>query len=91
MARGHVVAWSHDTRGNVMGRAHANLILDTWMYQAAFAQSKVTELTANIIAESMYAQCDAEGNECLLLVLLVDYQKDNKEISLSRLMYRAEN
>ena len=27
MARGHVVAWSHDINGNVMGRAHMNLSL----------------------------------------------------------------
>ena len=32
MARGHVVVWSHDTSGNIMGRAHTNLILDTRMY-----------------------------------------------------------
>ena len=75
MARGHVVAQSCDANGN----AHMNLFLNTRMYQVEFTGGKVTELTANVIAESMYAQCDADGNEYLLLKALVD---DNKMISL---------
>ena len=53
------------------------------MYQVEFTGGKITELTANILAESMYAQCDADGNEYLLLDALVDYQKDNKAISIT--------
>ena len=41
------------------------------------------ELTTNIIAESLYAQYDANGNEHLLLDTLVEYQKDNMAISLT--------
>ena len=50
MARGHVMARSRDAKGNVMGRSHTDPILDTRMY----------------IAESMYAQCNTEGNEYFL-------------------------
>ena len=81
MARSHVVAWSHNANQNVMGRAHMNPILDTQMYQVEFTGGKVTELTTNAIAESMYAQCDGDGNEYLLLDALVNYQKDNRAIS----------
>ena len=49
MARGHVVA----ARENMMDRAHANPIMDTRLYQVEFSGSEVTELTANVIAESM--------------------------------------
>ena len=42
-----------------------------------------TELTTNVIAESMYTQCNADGNEFLLLDALVHYLKDNKAISLT--------
>ena len=66
-----------------MGRAHTNPILNTRMYQVEFAGGKVTELTTNIIAESMYTQCDADRNEYLLLEALVDYHKDIKAISLT--------
>ena len=31
----------------------------------------------------MYAQSDADGNEYLILDLLIDYEKDNNTISLS--------
>ena len=65
-----------------MGRAHTNPILDTRIYQFEFIGGKVTELTANVISESMYTQYDADGNEYLLLDALVDYLKDNKVIFL---------
>ena len=51
MARGHVVARSCDTNGNVMGRSHTNPILDTRMYQVEFTEGKDTELSANIIVK----------------------------------------
>ena len=67
-----------------MDRAQTNPILNTRMYKVEFAGGKVTELTYNIIVESMYTQCDAEGNEYLLLDLLVDHCNDNKAVSLTK-------
>ena len=61
-----------------MGRAHTNPILYTRM-----CQGKVTKLMTNIIAESLYAQCNADGNEYSLIDALVAYPKDNKAISLT--------
>ena len=52
-------------------------ILDTRLYEVQFPSGEVTELTANIIAQSMYAQCDADGNEYLLLESFVDYRKES--------------
>ena len=51
------------------------------MYQVEFAEDEVTELTTNDIAELMDAQCNADGNEYLLLDVLVDYCKNIKAIS----------
>ena len=42
MAKGHVVAQSHDANENVLGRTHANVNLDTRMNQVEFAGGKVT-------------------------------------------------
>ena len=67
MARGHVVVQGHDTSGNIMRSAHINPMLNTIMYQVEFTGDEVTELTANIIAEAMYPQYNADGNEYLLL------------------------
>ena len=58
-----------------------NLILEC--FRLSLLGGKVTELTTNVIAESMYAQCDADGNEYLLLDVLVDYNKDTKAIPLT--------
>ena len=58
-----------------MGRVHTNPILNTRMYQVEFAESQVTEFTTNVIAESMYAQCNADVNEYLLLDVLGHFPK----------------
>ena len=83
VSRGHVVMWSCNFNGNVIGRVHVNPIMDTRMYQVEFTGGKVTELTTNIIAASAYTQCNTDGNEYLLLDMQVDYWKDNKAISLT--------
>ena len=72
-ARGHVVVQSCNASGNMMGRAHANSIMDTSVYQVEFVGGKAIELTGNIIAESMYIQCNTDRNEYLLLDVLDDY------------------
>ena len=53
MATGHVVVWSHDVDGNMIGRAHTNPILDTRMYQVELAGVEVTELTTNVMQMGM--------------------------------------
>ena len=83
MERDNVVARSQDANGNIVQRSHTNPALDMRMYQIKFTGGKVTELTTNVIDESMYAQCNADGNEYLLLDMLVDYHKNNKAISLT--------
>ena len=42
----------------------------------------MTELAANIIAESMYAQCDVDGNEYLLLEAFVKHWKSGSALSV---------
>ena len=41
------------------------------MYCVEFEDGNVCELTANVIAESMYASCDADGNEYILIDLSI--------------------
>ena len=41
MATGNVVVRSQDINGNITGRSHTNLILDTRMYQIEFAGVKL--------------------------------------------------
>ena len=51
----------------MIDRAHKFCILDTRMSQVKFTEGAITELTTNIIAESMYTQCNADGKEHILL------------------------
>ena len=57
LARGQVTERKHEHEGNIIGRSNENPILDTREYEVKFEDGDVTELTANAIAESMYAMC----------------------------------
>ena len=82
MARGQVIRRKKNAGGDLIGRSNTNPILDTREYEVEFANGEVTELTANVIAEAMFSQCDDNGNEYVLLDSLVDYQKNENTLSL---------
>jgi hypothetical protein len=65
-----------DADGKVMGTAHRNPVLDSHVYEVRFPDRRTEELAANVIAEAVYAQCDANGNQYVLLDAIVDYRKD---------------
>jgi hypothetical protein len=83
MTRGRVTARKRDATGNPKGRANDNPILDTREYTVEFDDGDVSELTANLIAESMYAQCDPDGNQYVLLDSLIDYRRLDTALKLS--------
>ena len=58
-----------------------------------FADGEVTELIANMIAESMYAACNDDGNEYLLMDSIVAYCKNGKSQSLAgqKIVHRGWN
>ncbi len=67
LTKARVTAPKCDLDGNLKGTANENPILDTREYVVTFDDGDVTNLTANLIAESMYAQCDSDGNQYVLL------------------------
>ena len=74
MARGQ-------THGNPVGRSNRNLIMDTRLYEVEFPGGETTQLADSIIVESMYAQCDVNGNEYLLLEAFIDHRKNGSALS----------
>jgi hypothetical protein len=62
MVKGRVTARKHDRDSNPVGHSNDNPILDTRSYIVDFDDGDQTELTANMIAESLYSQCDPYGN-----------------------------
>ena len=47
-----------------------------------FNDGEQLELIANMIVESMFSQCDLEGNQYLLLDTFVDYCKNDKALMI---------
>jgi hypothetical protein len=73
MVKGHVTARKRDWDGNPVRRANDNPILDTRSYIVDFDDGDQTILTANMIAASLYLQCDPDGNQYVLLEKIVNH------------------
>jgi hypothetical protein len=77
---GKVVWRKRELDGTVKGRANANSILDTRTYEIEFLDDRSVEYTANIIANNMYEQCDAEGSQYNLMEGIIDHKIDDHAI-----------
>ena len=62
-----------------------NQMLNTMTYDVEFSDGEVCEYSANVIAESMYAQVDAEGFHHNLLEAILDYKRDSNDIDKDNL------
>ena len=65
--RVNVIVRKRYSDGNSIGRTNDNPILDTRKYRTEFDDGEVSEIMANVIAESMYAACNDDGNEYLMM------------------------
>ncbi len=61
--RATVIRRKTDHLGNLLGKAHANPLLDTREYEVQLEDGKYDSYFANTIAENLFSQCDAEGRE----------------------------
>jgi hypothetical protein len=73
IVKGHVTARNRDWDSNPVGHANYNPILDTRSYVIIFDDGNQTKLTANMIAESLYLQCDPDGKQYVLLEEIVGH------------------
>jgi hypothetical protein len=59
------------------------------VYKEEFPDGMISEYLANVIAENMWAQCDLDGQERLLMQAIVDHRKDGNAIPYADcFMYR---
>jgi len=93
LARGTVIGRKRDARGNPIENANTNPIIDSRVYRIEFDDADVCELTANVIAESMYASCDADGNEYILIDSFVNYKSNLKAVTKDnhRIVHNGRN
>ena len=83
LARGQMTERKRYHEGNFIGRSNSNPILDTWEYEVKFEDGDFTELTANSIAESMYAMCDENGDHILLFDAIVYHRKNDNAMKIA--------
>jgi hypothetical protein len=77
---GRVVRRKCELDGTVRGRANANSMLDTRTYEIEFPDGRSDQYTANVIAENIYAQCDADGRQCNLMEGTIDHKTDGHAV-----------
>ena len=71
---------------DLVGQQNNNPILDTRLYDVEIPDGATKEYTANMIAEHIYSQVDAEGLSYALLDDTIGHQKRKGAISLAELM-----
>jgi hypothetical protein len=69
-----------DNNGKPIGVANKNPILDTRVFEVEFLDGHTVSLTANAIAESLFAQLDSDGRRLLLIDEIVDHRKSHDAI-----------
>jgi hypothetical protein len=77
---GKVTGRKRGLYGVARGKASANPILNIRTYNVEFPDGRSEEYTANVIAENMYAQCDEEGNQFLMLQDIVGHNTDGHTV-----------
>ena len=80
---GRVTGRKRNADGKETGTANPNSILDSREYIIEFPDGAEAEYSANVIAENMYAQCDIDGHQHIILDAIVDYKKDANAIAMT--------
>ena len=75
MARGQVVSHKHNSDMIIIESTNTYTIFDMRVYEVRFHRDKMTQLTANIITQVIYAQCITNSNEYLFLDPFIYYDK----------------
>ncbi len=84
MKHGQVAARKHAANGAPIGQANRIPILDTRVYTIKFDDGDITDLSANLIAECMYSQCDTDGHQYHLIDTFVDYKTTPTALTLDQ-------
>jgi hypothetical protein len=72
--KGRVTSRKRDKDSNPVRLANANPIIDMHEYTFTFDDGDETVPNVYLIAEAMYAQCNLDGNQYVLLDSIVDHR-----------------
>ena len=91
MHQAKVIGRSKDEDGNIVGTYDNNPYANTMVYDVEFPDGEVKEYAANVIAESMYAQVDANGYSHTMLDSIVDYKKSSDAVERADMFITTKN
>ena len=63
-----------------IGTADDNPLLDTRMYEVEYLDGERASLSANHIAENLFAQVDDEGNRQVLMKEIINHRTNGQEV-----------
>ena len=69
-----------DANGIPIGTTDDNPLLDTRMYEVEYLDGERASLSANYIAENLFAQVDDEGSRQVLMKEIIDYCTNGQEV-----------
>ena len=69
-----------DVDGIPIGTADDNPLLDTRMYEVEYLDGERASLSANHIAENVFAQMDHEGNRQVLMKEIINYHTNGQDV-----------
>jgi hypothetical protein len=73
LVRAKVTGRKRASDGTPVGVAHSDPILDNYDYEVSFPNGSTDCYAANLIAESLYSQVDADGREFIVMKEIVDH------------------
>jgi hypothetical protein len=70
-----------DADGRVLGKSHDNPILDTRIYQVEYPDGATAEFSANVIAETILSQDEADGFNFSYLSEIIGHRSNEQALS----------
>jgi len=86
-----VVKRARDNQGKPIGKKNSNPILDSRMYEVQYHDGHRAIVTANTIAENLFAQVDEDGNSYKLMDQIVQTRTTGEEIPPSEAFFTTKS
>ena len=83
MQAAKVIRRSKDADGNIIGTYDDNPMLNSLVYDVEFPDGEIREYSANVIAENMFSQVDANGHQHTLLDSIIDFERTPSAVDKS--------
>ena len=83
MGSAKVMSRAKDTDGIVAGAQNDNPMLDTRVYNVMFPNGAKRQYSANVNAQSMYANVDEDGHQYQLMDEIIEHRKDGTAVAVN--------